>query len=175
MLPAPAPAVTGAGRPVRRRYGRRVLWVQPALLTAVVTGPLAVIAGLALMVRWSGMKFRVEIVNTGGTAMPDLALLRAALAPPPAAATDTTPVDSLTAMSFDVPPAGDAPPQEDPFTGEFFDLGPSYEEEQQMKQDALRAQEQAVLQQVFEENLKLRQELDELGPDDGDGDAGLPE
>jgi hypothetical protein len=47
-------------------------------------------------------------------------------------------------------------------TAQPFDLGPTYEEERLLKEEAERQQEQAVLRSVFEENLKLRQELIEL-------------
>jgi hypothetical protein len=47
-------------------------------------------------------------------------------------------------------------------TAQPFDLGPTYEEERLLKEEAERQQEQAVLRSVFEDNLKLRQQLIEL-------------
>jgi hypothetical protein len=47
-------------------------------------------------------------------------------------------------------------------TAEPFDLGPTCEEERLLKEAAQRQQEQAVLRTIFEDNLKLRQQLMEL-------------
>jgi hypothetical protein len=47
-------------------------------------------------------------------------------------------------------------------TAQPFDLGPTYEEERLLKEEAERQQEQAVLRSVFEDNLKLHQQLIEL-------------
>jgi hypothetical protein len=44
-----------------------------------------------------------------------------------------------------------------------FDLGPTYAEEMRSREEALRQQEAAVLQQIFEENLVLRDRIGELG------------
>jgi hypothetical protein len=45
-------------------------------------------------------------------------------------------------------------------------LGPSYADEQHAQEDAKTRLEQAVLRQVFEENMRLREQIDNL-----DGDA----
>ena len=37
--------------------------------------------------------------------------------------------------------------------------GRSYEEEMRQKQDAAQQQEQAVLKQIFEQNIRLREEI----------------
>jgi hypothetical protein len=47
-------------------------------------------------------------------------------------------------------------------TAQPFDLGPTFEEERLLKEEAERQQEQAVLRSVFEDNLKLQQQLIEL-------------
>lgn len=47
-------------------------------------------------------------------------------------------------------------------TAQPFDLGPSYQEERRLKEEAERQQEQAVLRTIFEDNLRLRQQLIEL-------------
>jgi hypothetical protein len=43
-----------------------------------------------------------------------------------------------------------------------FDMGPSYEEERQLREEAARQQEQAVLQHLYEQNLRLREQIGEL-------------
>jgi hypothetical protein len=43
-----------------------------------------------------------------------------------------------------------------------FDLGPTYSEEMQLKDEAAREQEDAVLRQVFEQNLQLRAQIGAL-------------
>jgi len=47
-------------------------------------------------------------------------------------------------------------------TAQPFDLGPTFEEERLLKEEAERQKEQAVLRSVFEDNLKLRQQLIEM-------------
>jgi hypothetical protein len=43
-----------------------------------------------------------------------------------------------------------------------FDLGLTYEEERRLQEEADRQHEQAVLQTIFEDNVRLRQQLIEL-------------
>ncbi len=47
-------------------------------------------------------------------------------------------------------------------TASTFDLGPTYEEELRQKEQAAREQEQAVLRQLFEQNVRLREQIGEL-------------
>jgi hypothetical protein len=47
-------------------------------------------------------------------------------------------------------------------TAEAFDIGPTYAEEMRQKQEALRQQEEAVLRQIFELNLHMREQAGEL-------------
>jgi hypothetical protein len=54
-------------------------------------------------------------------------------------------------------PAAAAPPESP--TAEHFELGPTYEEEMALKREALRRQEESVLRQLFEENLRFRARL----------------
>jgi hypothetical protein len=58
-------------------------------------------------------------------------------------------------------------------TAQPFDLGPTYEEERLQREEAERQRELAVLQHVFEDNVRLREELGQLeGADAGAaGDA----
>lgn len=54
------------------------------------------------------------------------------------------------------------PPIAEESTAETFDLGLTYEEERRLQEEAERQQEQAVLRTIFEDNLKLRQQLSQL-------------
>ncbi len=47
-------------------------------------------------------------------------------------------------------------------TAETFDIGPTYEEEMQQKQAALRQQEEAALRHIFELNMQMREQLGQL-------------
>jgi len=47
-------------------------------------------------------------------------------------------------------------------TAETFDIGPTYAEEMQQKQEAQRQQEEAVLRHIFELNLQVREQLGRL-------------
>jgi hypothetical protein len=47
-------------------------------------------------------------------------------------------------------------------SAEAFDLGPSYAEEMRLKEEALRQQEEAILKQVFEQNVALCRQIGEL-------------
>jgi hypothetical protein len=57
-------------------------------------------------------------------------------------------------------PAPEAVVWED--TASLFDLGPSYEEDMRQKEATAREQEQAVLRQLFEQNVHLREQIGEL-------------
>jgi hypothetical protein len=43
-----------------------------------------------------------------------------------------------------------------------FDLGPTYAEEARLREEAAREQERAVLRQIFEQNVRLREEIGAL-------------
>ena len=59
--------------------------------------------------------------------------------------------------------AGSAPGEEtQSSTAETFDIGPTYAEEMQQKQEALNNQEEAVLRQIFELNMQIREQLGQL-------------
>lgn len=144
-------------------------WVQIATLAFVVTMPFALAVGLALILRCSGMKFRVEIINSGAVLLQDVQGLRS-LAPvvPPASAGQAD-LDHLWQTGTAEGTASALHPLDTPveeaFTGEYFDLGPTFEQERLLREEAVLAGERAVLQQVYEENLRLQQEIRELGPD----------
>ena len=48
-------------------------------------------------------------------------------------------------------------------TAQPFDLGPTYAEERLQREEAERQREKAVLQRVYEDNVRLREQLEE-GP-----------
>lgn len=47
----------------------------------------------------------------------------------------------------------------EPFTGEYFDIGPTFEEERLMKEQEEKDREAGVLQKLYEDNLQLQNEL----------------
>ena len=52
-------------------------------------------------------------------------------------------------------------PQEPESTAEEFDLGLTYEEEQTLRQEQVKQQDNAILKQILEDNLKLQEKLHE--------------
>ena len=53
-----------------------------------------------------------------------------------------------------------------------FELGPTFEEEQKLKEEALRQQEEALLRHIFEENVRLREDISGLAGAEPDAGAG---
>jgi hypothetical protein len=49
-------------------------------------------------------------------------------------------------------------------SAEAFDLGLSYAEEMRLREEAVRQQEEAILKQVFEQNVALCRQIGELEP-----------
>jgi hypothetical protein len=141
----------------------QIVWLQIAIGGgAIVVTPLMLALVLGIMLRRSGLQFRVEVVNsvpgTGiafGVTRLDDATAR------PVGHLDAT--DPNRPGHLAAPP--DDTPDELPSTAQPFDLGPTYEEERAAREDAVQLQEQALLQEVFEQNLRLRDELAQLdGP-----------
>ncbi len=160
-LPRETPAA-GAESPTQARVphesGREMSWHQvfllqlPGTIAALLGGPLVALA-LILVLRRSGVTCRVEMVNP-----PTYAVIGAGQQPVQALPAGNSPVDSaLSAAGFEepVPP----PPEEEPSTGEAFDIGLTCEEERLVQQEAVVNQERAVLQQIFEDNCRLQQEI----------------
>ena len=116
-------------------------------LVAVVVGPLLVVLTLcALLRRHSrrhGPLIRIEFAN--GQFPTYLAMPPAPAAPP---RVETVPASTAI--------------EESPSTAETFDLGPTYDDELRMKEQSLRQQEQAIVQQLFEQNVKLQEDLGQL-------------
>ena len=129
-------------------------WLRDA---ATVGGPLLtpiiLLAGVVILARFlrgqSGPLIRIE--HVGGSSQTlgfaELAeLLRGSLPNGGAAPADATAVA--------------APPVfEEPITAEMFELGPTYEEERLARELQGQQAELGVLQQLFEDNVKLRNEL----------------
>jgi hypothetical protein len=91
----------------------------------------------------SGALLRVELINPNG------GLLREYVAVQPGSAEAVVPGTARTA-----PPV----PEEEPIIPN-FELGPTYEEEREMQVTAARQAESALLMHIFEENVKLRDEI----------------
>jgi len=118
-------------------------------VAAFVLGPLvSLLAVLFLLRRYTarnGPLFRIEFVNNGQ----GLALV----GPGAGAAVETHRVTV---------PAPAAAAEEPPSTAQRFDLGPTYEEELALRQQAEQQQQEATLRHIFEENMKLREQLETL-------------
>jgi hypothetical protein len=146
------------------------LWLVAALAAAALLVPPAVVLLIALVVRRAGLKLRVEVLNSTPQG-PIIARIEPGAWPMlvAPAATGTATGSSPATVEVQIRPAEGAEPgsaEEPPQTGEAFDLGPSYEEERLAREQALRQQEQAVLQEVFEQNLRLQQEIAALAEQD---------
>jgi hypothetical protein len=131
----------------------RLALVQAAsILAGLVLGPLVVFAALVVVLRrygiHSGSLFRVEVVNASSGV--------------PWAAAPSVPVGPPQAGRALVPAAEGAAGTEqvEAPAGEYFDLGPSYEEERLAKEETQRQQNEALLRMVFEDNLALREQLE---------------
>jgi hypothetical protein len=76
-------------------------------------------------------------------------------------------VESPPIQTAEVPAPPELPLQEevpvDPGSAEKFELGPTYAEEMRSREEAARQQEQAVMEQIFAQNLVLREQIAELG------------
>jgi len=155
-------------------------WQIPLLFGAVVLTPLLVSLTLALVLRRSGLRFRLEVVGSPGG---PLILSTGRVEAGNGVQQDGLPAQGAPARLAGAPDASLAPseplPQEPEPTGELFDLGPSYEEEKVARESSLLQQEMGVLQQIFEDNQKLLEEIEGLGdhltPDEEGWDEGLVE
>jgi hypothetical protein len=140
------------------------LWLQVALFAAVmILCPLVAAVMLALVLRSMGMHLRVEVINSSPPGMPIIARLEG-YGPVPAAPS-VPPAVQETAAAHE-----SRMEQTEPDTAERFDLGPSYEEEKQAKEEALRQRELAVLQELFAQNQRLYEEIEQL---DDEGEESL--
>jgi hypothetical protein len=124
--------------------------------TALVLLPLVGTAVLLVLLRrlTSGPLFRIEYINN----QPATAYPGVILGTPPTGAAPPKAPPPATATSIP-----DPRPEAEP-TGERFELGPTFEQELQQRKQHNQRQEQAVLQQLFEDNLKLRDALQRAQP-----------
>lgn len=139
-----------AARPVEA-YGS--VWAQVGLIAgAMLVCPLLVALLVVVMLRRTGLQLRVEVIN------------------PTASGPLVARVGPGWAVLPGGPEATEAPqptlPAEEEPTAERFELGPTYEEEQQARAEEQRHKELAVLQQVFEDNVRLRDEIASLPPEE---------
>ena len=122
-------------------------------LAAFVVGPLVLIIMLRLLLRKvlaGNGHLKIELLN-----QPHLALVGGYQGMmPPTSLTEATPAEK---------PA-EAPAEEE-FTGEYFELGPTYEEEKALVEEQLRQQELALLAMIAQENLELQQQINTLAED----------
>jgi hypothetical protein len=126
------------------------------LLAALILLPGLLLLAACLAVRRalsrSGSLLRVEVVGTPGT----FAMMPVAHGGMPA---------NGATMPGSVPPdtplvgGSAATPWEEEYTAQQFELGPTYEEELRLKEQGRQQQEEALLRQVFEENVRLREQL----------------
>lgn len=136
-----APVVAEAAQPMEEGMPwYKVVWLQIAVAGGtVVAGPLILVLALGIMLRRYGPLLRVEVTNPGVLRL-EGGMLHAAVP-----ATEYTQAVDTQAMEN--------------FTGEYFDLGPSYDEERKAKEEAQRHAEMAVLQEIFEQNVRLHEEI----------------
>jgi hypothetical protein len=155
----PAPAVPSAPSAVGDRSASQLSQEQPrgnalfptgfdpllGFVGAVFLGVLVQLVGLALILRHFGAHlarvFRVELVNPAAVGI----------------------VGQVSAARLPTVAAGPAPEEATPSsTAESFDIGSTYAEAMREKQEALRRQEEAVLQHIFELNMQMRAQLGQL-------------
>jgi hypothetical protein len=135
---------------------------------AILAAPFLLAFAFVFFVRQTGVQLRVEVVNSGTQAPIAMMPMMQLAGIMPGMVPQMQPQSAVPSTS----PTPDAPPSqegqttdpakaeyEEPFTAEEFDLGPSFEEEMQQKAQAQEQMELAVLQQIFEENLRLQKEL----------------
>jgi hypothetical protein len=143
-----------------------------SVLAALFLGPLVLLVALCYVLRRyaanPGSLFRVEVVNTltgpatgGGHQSAGTGL----------ASDAERPFDPQALLA---PPA-EPEPQEDsiPNTAQPFDLGMTYEEERRLQQEALLHQEEALLRTIFEQNVQLREQFEDLTPDNKGSEEGV--
>ncbi len=125
------------------------------IVSTMFLGVLIHLIALVLILRRYGAHlarvFRVELVNPAAVGF----------------------VGQVSASGAQTVAADPATEEETPSsTAETFDIGPTYAEEMQQKQEAQRQQEEAVLRHIFELNVQMREQLGQL-PDGVKDESGL--
>lgn len=142
----------------------KVVWLQLAFgAGALLLAPLIAALVLGLMIRRGGIQFRVEVVNSVPGVGLAYGITRIDPTQPDATAQPVGRIEADHDHLASIAALEAAAPPELEMTGEQFELGPTYEEERLAQLQALHQQEQALLQEIFEQNLKLRAELIEQG------------
>jgi hypothetical protein len=143
-----------------------VLGQAAGALGGLVAGVM-LLGGLALLLRRVGISrglvLRVEfaqppvfVQQAAALPMAPIPLDPAPRAAPAAGPTAGPPADPVPVAWEPPAPAGEV--EEEPI-GQPFELGPDYQEERRMREQEARQAEAAVLQWIFEDNLRLRGEL----------------
>jgi hypothetical protein len=155
------PAAEGKGENSHRSLYQFALVQLLSVVGSLVVGPLVLLLALLFVLRRfkaAGSLLRVEVVNSGTPAPTILYGGPAAWpAPVPAAGGDGAEVR----LPVGVEALTKEPEVET--TAQPLELGPTYEEERRQREEAERQREQAVLQYVYEDNVRLREQLEE-GP-----------
>jgi hypothetical protein len=123
-------------------YGAAAVFVTPFLCVCLF---------LYLLRRAGGPLLRIEYVNHHPAAYQGVVLGPMPTGVRVPATPTTAPVVRNTTLT-----------PEPESTAEQFELGPTYDEELKSRQDQEQHQEQAVLRQLFEDNLKLRRDVAEM-------------
>jgi hypothetical protein len=120
------------------------------IVAALTLAPLVLAAVIVFVLRRhnsrSGPLFRVEIVNVTGMRL---------------VATDYE-SDAVGGRLRSNRRGLDTEPHGEESTAQRFDLGPTYEEERLMKEKALRQQDQGLLKRIFDDNLQLRAQMQDV-------------
>jgi hypothetical protein len=174
----PAPTAPGqpAGHAAAAQPGGNLLYrvalVQMlSILGALVLGPLVLLAALCYLLRRyassPGALFRVEVVNSLPPGMP---LVMAG----PGAGQGAARHSGLE-IDLDLVPDKDqaegALEGVEESTAEPFELGPSFEEERQLQEAAAQQAEEALLRHIFAQNVRLREQIEELDGAAGPGEV----
>jgi len=146
----------------RDSFGSPLIPVALILAVAVVTPVISIFCFFGLLRRHSerfGPLFRFDYVgNPSMVAGPFTAQVPGSLEP------EIVPPSLDRGGNFDELQAGVS--EEPPFTfheptPETFELGPTFEEERQLKEEQAKQQEDAVLYHLFEENLRLHEQIEQ--------------
>jgi hypothetical protein len=137
-----------------------------SVIGSLVVGPLVLLLALLFVLRrfkGAGSLLRVEVVNSGTPA-----IVYGGPAAWPAPAGGDGAAEALTV-------GAPAEAKEQETTAQPFDLGPTYEEERLQREEAERLREKAVLQHVYEDNVRLREQLDQAEGADAPAQGDLTE
>jgi len=156
--PATTIAPAAPGGDTEHGFVNNALLQVVGVFAASFIGPLVLVLLLFLILRRQrrrdGALFRIEVVGNPAPATAFWVAATPTVTPPtgPASVSTAATPPAETEQAEAVPPAE---------TGERFDIGPSYEDELRLREERKRQQEEAVLRQLFEENVRLREQMDQ--------------